>query len=245
MSKCIAIVPARGGSKRIPHKNIIDFCGRPLITYSLEAARKSGLFDVIHVSTDDDEIRAVTEDFGLSVDFMRDPALADDFTGVRPVMQAVLREYDRRGHSFDDVCLLMPTSPLIDAEDLITGYDAFRANGRERYVVAVAPFNAPVEWAFTLGEDKALTPREPGMFEVRSQDIEQTFYDAGAYCYFPAKPVMDGTLAADDKFSGVVLPAHKAIDIDDPEHLELAKRIYLGGQALATGTRHEDQVRKP
>src|SRR5437588_12412635 len=114
----IAVIPARGGSKRIKHKNIVDFCGRPLLTYSLAAAAESKLFDVVHVSTEDRAIADVAARYGYPPEFLRDEALADDHTGVIPVLRWVLERYAERGRNFDAVCLLMPTAPLIDADDL-------------------------------------------------------------------------------------------------------------------------------
>src|ERR1700739_3167672 len=114
----IAIVPARGGSKRIPDKNIVDFLGAPLMCYPIRAAEPSGLFDVIHVSTASLRIAEVAASLGHPADFMRDPALADDHTPLLPVLKWTLEQYAARGRAFSTVCLVMPTAPLIDADDL-------------------------------------------------------------------------------------------------------------------------------
>ena len=164
----IAIVPARGGSKRIPDKNIVDFLGAPLMGYSIRAAQQSGLFDVIHVSTESQRIADVAASLGVPADFLRDPALADDHTPLLPVLSWVLQQYSRRGREFDTVCLLMPTAPLIEADDLRKAEEIFRRHGGQRSVMAVSRFNVPVEWAFRMATDGALTPCQPGMAAVRS-----------------------------------------------------------------------------
>src|ERR1700730_8454707 len=149
----IAIVPARGGSKRIPEKNIIDFHGRPLMSYPILAAELSGLFDVIHVSTDSPRIAEVAASLGHPVDFVRDPALADDHTPLLPVLQWTIDQYAQRGKRFESVCLLMPTAPLIDADDLKRAEEEFRRRGGQRTVIAVSRFSVPVEWAFRMAAD--------------------------------------------------------------------------------------------
>ena len=120
MVKRIAIIPARGGSKRIPNKNIRDFCGKPMISYALEAARDSALFDCIHVSTDSKKIAEATQKEGFDVDFMRTAELSDDHTPIMPVLKYVLEQYIDRGKYFDEVVLIMACAPLIDANDLIS-----------------------------------------------------------------------------------------------------------------------------
>ena len=116
--KRLAVIPARGGSKRIHKKNIKTFCGKPIISYSLEAAESSNLFDTIHVSTDCNEIAEVVTKLGYSIDFLRDPNLADDMTPIMPVLKWVISEYESRNIYFDEVVLLMPCSPMIESFDL-------------------------------------------------------------------------------------------------------------------------------
>ena len=128
----LALIPARGGSKRIPKKNITSFCGKPMIAYALEAAAKSGLFDKIHVSTDSHEIRNVVEDLGFPVEFMRDPNLADDFTGLAPVLRWVIEQYKARGEIYNEICCIMPAAPLLSSQDIINAFDIF-TNEKGKY----------------------------------------------------------------------------------------------------------------
>jgi N-acylneuraminate cytidylyltransferase len=223
----IAIMPARGGSKRLPGKNIAEFFGAPLLAYPLQAARKSGLFDAIHVSTDDEAIARVAAELGYPVDFMRDASLADDQTPLLPVLQWVLAQYAARGKRFDTVCLLMPTAPLIEADDLIRAEALYREQGCRRAVLAVARFPVPVEWALELAPDGRLRPREPGMMQQRSQDLKPAYYDAGAFVFYPAMTVAAGQ-PDDRNFLAYVLDRRKAVDIDDAEDLEFARALYRG-----------------
>ena len=129
-------------SKRIPRKNIVDFCGKPLMVHALETAKASGLFDEIHVSTEDNEIAAVAAAHGFAPAFPRRRMLADDVTGLFPVLAWVLEEYARRGRTFDDVCLVMPTAPLIEPADLAAGYEVYQNGRRKLPVLAAARISA-------------------------------------------------------------------------------------------------------
>jgi pseudaminic acid cytidylyltransferase len=226
----VAIIPARGGSKRIPDKNITDFCGAPLISYSIKAAEASRLFDAIHISTDSERIAEVAARYGHPVDFMRAPELADDYTPLLPVMQWTLDEYGRRGRAFETACLLMPTAALIEASDLGAAHDLFHAHGGERVVMAVSRFSVPVEWAFHLEDDHTLKPREPGMANVRSQDLRPCYFDSGTFFFASSKAIAEGRLN-DDRMIGYCLPREKAIDIDDREDLAFAEIVYRGMRA--------------
>jgi N-acylneuraminate cytidylyltransferase len=216
-------MPARGGSKRIPRKNIVPFCGKPLMVHCLDAARESRLFDEIHVSTDDAEIFTVAEAHGFSPGFLRERTLADDFTPIRPVLRWVIERFTERGRRFDVCCLLFPTAPLIEASDLTAASALLEKHGRTQPVMAVSRFPCPVEWAFRLAEDGALSEVMPGKGEIRSQDLEEAWYDAGAFSFFPTA-ALDGDGAAG--FLGYPLPRYKAVDIDMPEDLELAERLF-------------------
>lgn len=230
----IAIIPARGGSKRIKDKNIVPFCGKPMIQHALDAAKASGLFDEIHVSTDSEAIKSVVEKAGFKVEFMRDPALADDHTAIAPVLRWVLHRYEKLGRRFKDVCLLMPCAPLIEAADLMRGHDVYLAHDRSKALIAISEFPVPIEWAFNLADDDKLKPVQPGMFAVRSQDLGKKYYDSGVFIFYSAESLLSGDLPADDNYVGCILPRHKSVDIDTPEDLELAKLLFLGRQAAAS-----------
>lgn len=223
----IAIMPARGGSTRIPHKNIVDFFGRPLLTYALETARASQLFDVIHVSTEDERTAEIAAQWGFPAEFLRDAALADDRTPLMPVMKWVLERFAQRGRRFDTVCLLMPAAPLILPEDLVGACRLYESQADGRGVLAVTTMPCPVEWAMRLLPDGSLVPIEPDKAELRSQDLPKAYIDSGTFAFCSAAQVMayPGERIA---WTGYVLPRHRAVDIDEPEDLDMAEHLFRG-----------------
>lgn len=222
----IAIIPARGGSKRLKNKNIMDFFGRPMISYPLAAARESGLFDRIHVSTDSDEIRNVVERLGFPVDFLRPAQLADEATGIMPVMQWVLETYRARGTVYDTVSLILPCAPLIDAGDLRNAYDVFRQHGGRKPLMAVSTFPVAVEWAYRRMADGSLVPVTPGAYLIRSQDLEKAYYDSGSFYFYASGHILSDCPATDQDYVSYELPRMKAVDIDDEDDLQLASALF-------------------
>jgi N-acylneuraminate cytidylyltransferase len=228
MSGRIAIMPARGGSKRIPGKNIVPFCGAPLMAHALRAARDSGLFAKVHVTTDDPAIAAVAAAEGFPPEFPRDPALADDHTPLRPVLSWVLARYAERGERFASITLVMPTAPLIEPSDLVAAHALFDRHGGRRPVMAVSTFPVPVEWAMRRAEDGTMMPIQPGMDEVRSQDLPEAWYHGGTFVIFPPEALAPG--APKPVWVGHPLARWKTVDIDTPEDLELAEKLFLGSR---------------
>jgi pseudaminic acid cytidylyltransferase len=227
MTRRIAIIPARGGSKRIPHKNVRDFCGKPMIAYVLETARTSELFDVIHVSTEDEHVRTTVENLGLTIDFARPPELADDYTPIMPVLKYVVDAYADRGERFDEVWALMACAPFIEPRDLLEVADMLPRAGGRRAVLAVSQYPVPIEWAYTRAEDGSLTPVKPGMFAQRSQDIEKKYFDTGTFVAFPNAMIRDSEgPGSDSAYVGYVLKRNQAIDIDDESDWELAESMF-------------------
>lgn len=225
----IAIIPARGGSKRIANKNIIDFCGKPMIQYVLEAAKESNLFDKIHVSTDDEKIAEVVIEAGFEVDFYRPGQLADDETPLMPVLKYVVDTYEKRGKIFDQVCLIMATNPLIDSNDINAMVKVFEKNNSKSPVLGIVEYPAPIEWAFEYFPHGKLNPLQPGMFATRSQDLTERYYDAGCIAIYSNSFVTASEGAGDDmNYLGYKLPKYKGIDIDTLEDLQFAKIIYKG-----------------
>lgn len=229
MTSRIAIIPARGGSKRITYKNIIDFFDKPLIEYALEAARESSLFDKIHVSTDDEKIAEVVIKAGFEIDFYRPNELADDVTPLMPVLKYVVDTYAQRGENFDQVCLIMATNPLVDSNDISGMVEMFEKNDSKSPVLGIVEYPAPIEWAFECLTQGQLNPLEPGMFSIRSQDLVARHYDAGCLAIYPNLFVTASEGAGDDmKYLGYKLPKYKGIDIDTIEDLQFAKIVYRG-----------------
>jgi N-acylneuraminate cytidylyltransferase len=227
----LAIIPARGGSQRIKNKNITDFCGKPLITYSLDAARHAGIFDEIHVSTDSQIIADVVAEAGFPVLFFRDPILADSQTGLIPVLDWVVSEYQKRGRTYDDICLLYPTAPLIESDDLIAAYDCFRERKRDFPLLSVSTFPVPVEWAMEIDSTECAIPRYPEKLSVRSQDLKKCFYDTGSFMFLTASQLLHWGEIREMKYIAYPLPKCRSVDIDDQEDFELAEILYRGNRA--------------
>ena len=207
-----------------------------MIAHILDTARSSELFDVIHVSTDSPRIASVVESLGLEIHFPRIAELADDKTPLMPVLRYVTETFQTRGRTFDEVWLLMACAPLIEANDLLAAARLLLRTDQSKAVLAVAPYPAPIEWAFDREDDGSLTAVSPGKFAVRSQDLRPSFYDAGSFCGFPSSRVLESRGAGDDtRFVGFVLPRHKAIDIDNEEDWRLAEIVFAGVSRLNMG----------
>jgi N-acylneuraminate cytidylyltransferase len=222
----VAIIPARGGSKRIPRKNIRPFHGRPMIGWPIAAARASGLFERIIVSTDDAEIAEVARAEGAEVPFLRDPGLADDRTGVTPVVQDVLRRCAADGALPDRACLIYATAPFLRAEDLQAGLRALDTSGAD-FANSVASFPAPVQRAMVV-EGGRLRLIDPATRLVRSQDLPEAFHDAGQFCWGRSAAWLSDRAVFDAPTAPVVLPRYRVQDVDTPEdwnHAELLARV--------------------
>jgi pseudaminic acid cytidylyltransferase len=220
----IAIIPARGGSKRIPKKNVVDFLGQPMISYPIKAALESKLFDEIHVSTDDEEIAKVVCSLGFNTLFMRDQSIADDFAPVIDVARFVLKKYFELGKSFESFAMIMPCSPLLRAQDLVEAYKIFDQHGKKNPVLSVAKFSSPIEWAFQE-RDGILKLAEPEKLQLRSQDLRPAFFDTGTFSIQSSQTVLNSKTMSFE-FLKYELPRLRAIDIDEPEDLETAKLLY-------------------
>ena len=224
----IAIIPARGGSQRIKNKNIADFLGKPMIAYALEAAKDSGLFDKIHVSTDSDTIVSIVEGLGYKVDFKRPQELADSQTGIVPVLKWVIERYAKDGQNYEDICCIMPAAPLLEPEDLKEAYEIYQQHNKKYPLLVVAKMPVPVEWAFRREKNGILTPAMPEALQIRSQDLQKAYYEAGPFSYFNRSYLLRERPSADKKFLSFVIPQERAVDIDDMEDLQLAETLYRG-----------------
>lgn len=227
MIKSLAIIPARGGSKRIINKNIRDFCGQPIITHVLSSTSESNLFSKIHVSTESNEIRDVAKNFGFPPDFMRPKNLADDHTPIMPVLRYTVEEYIRRGQIFDEIWLIMACSPLISSQDLQKAANLFRDSKGIQPLLAVSEYPVPIEWAFSCNKGGVLSPLQEGMFAVRSQDLEKKYYDTGSFAIFSSAHILTSKGAGTDNgFIGYIMPKGSTIDIDEEEDWKIAEAIF-------------------
>jgi pseudaminic acid cytidylyltransferase len=220
----LAIVPARGGSKRIPDKNVRDFCGRPMVGHILNASRESSLFETIHVSTESPRIAEIVAGLGFPTEFLRPEHLADDFTPLMPVIRHVTEKFRDMGRRYDEVWLLMACAPLIEASDLIGAAKMFSEAGARIPVLSIAPYSAPIEWAYRLDDSRVLVPVQPDMISVRSQDLAPAYHDTGSFCIFASSTVLEDS--AVDCYFGYLLPRHKAVDIDNEDDVLFAEAIF-------------------
>ena len=176
----LAIIPARGGSKRIPRKNIRIFCGKPMIAWSIEAAQASGCFDHIIVSTDDDEIAEVARASGAEVPFIRPPELSDDHIGTTPVIAHAIDWINRNAGIADFACCLYATAPFVQAGDLRRGFDVLQQSGAD-YAFSVTSYAFPIQRAIRITSDHRVEMFNREHFNTRSQDLEEAFHDAGQF----------------------------------------------------------------
>ncbi len=217
----IAIVTARGGSKRIPRKNIKEFCGKPIIAYSIAAARESRLFDEVMVSTDDEEIAEVARHYGAEVPFMRSAENSDDFATTADVLREVLTEYEKRGRSFDVMCCIYPTAPFVTAKKLRDSF-AFLQKENADALVPVVQFSYPPQRCFVIQEG-CLQYKWPENIRARSQDLEPLYHDAGQYYFWNVGKFLKGTI---EHKVPLVLTDLEVQDIDNMEDWNLAEIKY-------------------
>lgn len=221
----LCIIPARGGSKRIPRKNIRSFLGKPIIAYSIEAARASGLFTEVMVSTDDGEIAEVAQKYSATVPTLRSRQNSNDTATTVAVLREVLSGYRDRGHTFDAVCCLYATAPFISSQLLDRGLALLL---RETFdtVFPVVRFGSPIQRALTVGEGGKVSLLQHEYRHSRSQDLVPAYHDAGMFYWFRPAAVLDaGTLWTDNSGS-IVLTELETQDIDSPIDWRLAELKY-------------------
>lgn len=181
--KCLAIITARGGSKRIPKKNIKEFCGKPIIAYSIEAALKSNLFNEVMVSTDSEEIAAVAKKYGASVPFMRSDKNSDDYATTYDVLLEVVNKYKESGQAFDYICCIYPTAPFVTSDKLQAAFKVFTASTADS-LVPVVKFSFPPQRCFAINDAGNLIYKWPENKNKRSQDLEPLYHDAGQFYFY-------------------------------------------------------------
>ncbi len=222
LSKRIAIITARGGSKRIPKKNIKVFCGKPIIAYSIEAAISSELFDEVMVSTDSEEIAGIAKKYGASVPFMRSAETSNDYATTNDVLIEVFNEYKKRGQEFDIAVCIYPTAPFVTADKLKRAIDMVEKDGADA-VTPVVQFSFPPQRAFII-RDNALEYQYPENASARSQDLEPIYHDCGQFYVMKPKNVMDGIIIK--KTTPIVMPESEVQDIDTVEDWKIAEMKY-------------------
>ncbi|MGP9801445.1 pseudaminic acid cytidylyltransferase [Rheinheimera sp. NSM] len=229
----VAIIPARGGSKRIPRKNIKTFCGQPMLAYPIQAALNSGVVDKVVVSTDDAEIAAIARHYGAETPFMRKAELADDFTGTTEVIRNAITELQQQGWPLSACACIYATTPLLNSERIATAYQLLLSSKAD-YVFSAARFSFPIQRALLQTAAGGVVPFDPASIMQRSQDLAETFHDAGQLYWATADTWLDNDKAVFGSGSRMLLlPAHLVQDIDTVEDWQRAELLYQLLQAPA------------
>lgn len=220
-----AVIPARGGSKRIPRKNIRPFCGKPMLAWSIEAAQKSGCFDRIIVSTDDAEIAAVALQYGAEIPFMRPDRLSDDYTGTTAVIQHAVEWLIAHGDDVSEACCLYATAPFVTARDLRQGHELLLQSGAE-YVFSITSYPFPIQRALRVTEQGRVALFQPEHADTRSQDLEEAYHDAGQFYWGTREAWLGAKAIYADHSVPIVLPRYRVQDIDTLEDWERAVWMF-------------------
>lgn len=221
----LAVIPARGGSKRIPRKNIKLFCGKPMIAWSIEAALESGCFDQVVVSTDDAEIAAVALQHGAQVPFMRPANLSDDHTGTTAVIAHAINWYVEQDQQPDKVCCLYATAPFVSTENLRQGLTVLTDTGAD-YAFSVTSYAFPIQRAIRISGTNRVEMFNPEHFATRSQDLEEAYHDAGQFYWGQAQAWLNNKLIFSPGSAPIKLPRHRVQDIDTPEDWLRAEWLF-------------------
>lgn len=222
--KNIAIIPARGGSKRIPRKNIKPFHGKPIIAYSIEAALQSDLFCEIMVSTDDIEIAQIAQQYGASVPFLRSNVTADEFATLGDVVEEVLMRYEEQGNTYDNVCCLLATAPLIKKQRIIEAYQKMLSESYDA-VFPVVRFSYPIQRALRM-ENGRVSMFYPENFLKRSQDLEPAYHDSGQFYWMKVNAFMKEKRFFAQNAGAIILHETEVQDIDTEEDWKIAEIKY-------------------
>lgn len=226
------MIPARGGSKRIPRKNVREFCGRPLIAYSIAAALDSGAFDRVLVSTEDEEIGTVARSYGAEVPFLRPAQLADDHTPSMSVVKHAIERLRFAGAEVTYACQVYPTAPLLAPELLAEGFRRLVESGAS-FALGVTSFPFPIQRALRIGDAFRIEAFWPEFAAARSQDLEPAFHDAGQFCWGTAEAFEELRPVYSDSTAAVRIPRHLVQDIDTEEdwrRVELMYRTMRSGE---------------
>lgn len=220
----IAIIPARGGSKRIPRKNIKDFCGKPILAYSIEAALSGGVFDVVMVSTDDEEIAEIAKAYGAQVPFLRSAEASGDFATTADVLLEVLAEYEKMGQTFDMGCCIFPTAPFVTSKKLTDASEKFSDSTADALFPVVA-FDYPTQRAMVIREGN-LVFENPKYMNSRSQDLEPHYHDAGQFFFFRVDSFKKNRTALVGEILPLEVSGLEVQDIDNETDWQIAEMKY-------------------
>lgn len=218
----IAIIPARGGSKRIPRKNIKDFNGKPIIAYSIEAALNSGCFDKVIVSTDDQEIADVAKQFGAEVPFIRPDNVSDDYATTADVLLHAIEWYEEKGLVIEQLCCIYATAPFIEISDIKNTYDIWLKDSTADYCFPVCEFPFPIQRAVKLTDSGRVEMFQPEHFNTRSQDLENGYHDIGQFYWGTPEAYKKGIPMFSNRAIAYPISRQRVVDLDTPQDWEFA-----------------------
>lgn len=221
----VAIIPARGGSKRIPRKNIREFCGKPIIGWSIEAAKASGCFDKVIVSTDDDEIASIAQKYGAAIPFKRPSDLSGDHTGTGAVMKHAISQLAEHGTEIDLACCIYATAPFVTDDDLRFGLALMNESSFE-FVFTVTSYAFPIQRAIKINDEERVEMFDPASLTARSQDLVEAWHDAGQFYWGTEKAWMEERPVFSNLSTVVKIPRHRAQDIDTQEDWVRAEWLF-------------------
>ena len=225
----VAVIPARGGSKRIPKKNIKPFAGQPMISYSISAAKNAGLFDRIIVSTDSDEIAEVAATYGAEVPFIRPPELSDDRTATAPVVTHACNWLADDGTPAVYACCIYATAPFVRARDIVEGYNILKESGAST-AFTVTSFPFPIFRALQIRDDRTLKMFWPEHRTTRSQDLPDAYHDAGQFYWINVERFLQTSELYNEDSRPITLPRYLVQDIDTPEDWDTAEHMFTALQ---------------
>lgn len=225
----VAIIPARGGSKRIPRKNIKDFFGKPMIAWSIEAALKSNCFDRVIVSTDDQEIAEIAKKYGAEVPFIRPAELSGDHAGTTPVIKQSIQWLTENLQAPRLVCCIYATAPFVRAYDIQRGLDQLEQTNAS-YAFTVTSYAFPIQRAIRITENNNVEMFSPEHFQTRSQDLEEAYHDAGQFYWGKVDAWMSEKVIFGSESTPVILPRYRVQDIDTPEDWDRAEWLFKAMQ---------------
>ncbi len=220
----LAIIPARGGSKRIPRKNIKDFLGKPIIAYSIEVALRSGLFDEVMVSTDDEEIAQIAKQYGASVPFYRSAETANDYATTVDVLLEVIETYKQQGKVFDTICCLYSTAPFVTSDRLKEAYSKLSDNIDACFTMV--EYSYPIQRSLRINEDGLVEMKYPEHLKSRTQDLEKVYHDAGQFYFVKTKTLIEEKTVWCKRTAPLVLSELEVQDLDTLTDWQLAEMKY-------------------
>ena len=221
----LCVIPARGGSKRIPRKNIKEFCGKPMIAYAIEAAKSSGLFESILVSTDDSEIASISEAYGAEAPFIRPDNLANDHAGTVEVIAHAIIEYEKSGARPEMICCIYPCVPLIQPEDIRNSLNLLEANAQADYAFPVAEFPSAVQRSMRRDDAGLMSSFYPECEQMRTQDLELAYYDAGQFYWGYRNSWLENS-KMHNSAAGYLIPSWRVVDIDTSDDWKRAELLF-------------------